>query len=186
MLYRGRSVCFYVKKLTFLPKTNCSHPYLFENTTIRAVSVFPKKQQQSDPWYYSAVLYTKKNHQSHCSHGQWGGGHFNNNWGVMTYSPKKLMTRKLWQGVVKKQTQIYTIITWQQKSKNRPVLQSKFDRNFKNFTPRKSNFWNCRSNFDCNGGVFQGCKKTKTNIYAIMTKKVKKEACIIVAIWRKI
>ena len=49
MLYRGRSVCFYVKKLSFLPKTHCSHPYLFKNTTMRAVSVFPKKQQQNDP-----------------------------------------------------------------------------------------------------------------------------------------
>ena len=136
MLYRGRSVCFYVKKLTFLPKTHCSHPYLFKNTTMRAVSVFPKKQQQNDPWYYIAVLLTKKiiNHTALMAS---GGGHFNNNWGVMTYSPKKLMTRKLWQGVVKKQTQIYTIITWQKKSKKRPVLQSKFDGKFKKIHPQK-------------------------------------------------
>ena len=65
------------------------------------------------------------------------GGHFNNHWGIMTYTPKKLMTRKLWQGVVKKQTQIYTIITWQKKSKERPVLQSNFDGKFQKFHLQK-------------------------------------------------
>ena len=66
-----------------------------------------------------------------------GGGHFNNNWGIMTYTQKKIMTGKLGQGVLKKQTQIYTINTWQKKSKKRPVLQTKFDEKFQKFHPLK-------------------------------------------------
>ena len=165
---------FLCKKTDFSAKNKLLSSLFIRKYDHQSRECFPKKATAKWPLILYRRPFDKKiiNHTALMAS---GGGHFNNSWGIMTYTPKKLMTRKLSQGVVKKQTQIYTIITWQQKSKKRPVLQSKFDRNFKNFTPRKSNFWNCRSNFDCNGGVFQGCKKTKTNIrHNTWQKKSKK------------